>query len=227
MTMTRTVVALSFGILTAGLMLAAPAQAAPEAKAAAPEAKAATAPTISAADLKNGMRKLWTDHTTYTRAYIVSAVAGLPDLPTVTQRLLRNQDDIGAAIKPIYGEEAGKKLAALLRDHILVAADIVKAAKANDSKGVDAGEKKWHKNADDLAALLAGANPNWKKPALTDMLYKHLDFVTKQAVARIKMDWPGDIQAYDQGYEHMMMFADMLSDGIIKQNPRKVIISER
>src|SRR5213078_3633848 len=124
MTMTRTVVALSFGILTAGLMLAAPAQAAPEAKAAAPEAKAATAPTISAADLKNGMRKLWTDHTTYTRAYIVSAVAGLPDLPTVTQRLLRNQDDIGAAIKPIYGEEAGKKLAALLRDHILVAADI-------------------------------------------------------------------------------------------------------
>ena len=185
-------------------------------------------PTMSATDLRNAMRKLWADHTTYTHNYIVSALAGLPDLSAVTQRLLRNQDDIGNAIKPIYGEDAGKKLAALLRDHILIAADIVKAAKASDSKGVDAGEKKWKGNADDMAALLSGANPSWKKPELTDMLHKHLDFVTQQVVARIKSDWQGDIKAYDAGFDHMMMFADMLSDGIIKQNPHKIIhVSER
>jgi len=208
-------------MMMAGLMRGAPAEAAPD-------AKAGPAHTMSATELRNGMRKLWTDHTTYTHVYIVSALAGLPDLDAVTQRLLRNQDDIGDAIKPIYGEDAGKKLAGLLRDHILIAADIVKAAKANDKKTVDAGEKKWKANADDMAALLAGANPNWKKPALTDMLHKHLDFVTQQVVARIKMDWQADIQAYDAGFDHMMMFADMLSDGIIKQNPHKVIhVSER
>ena len=60
------------------------------------------------------------------------------------------------------------------------------------------------------------------------MLYKHLDFVTQQVVARIKGDWAGDIKAYDEGYDHMMMFADMLSDGIIKQNPHKIIqVSQR
>lgn len=223
MTMKRYTLAVSSGIvLLGGLLLPAPPARAEG------EAKAAAVPTMSANDLRNGMRKLWSDHTTYTRSYIVSALAGLPDLSTVTQRLLRNQDDIGNAIKPIYGEDAGKKLGALLRDHILIAADIVKAAKANDGKGVDAGQKKWKSNADDLANLLAGANPNWKKPALTDMLHKHLDFVTQQVVSRIKMDWPADIQAYDAGYDHMMMFADMLSDGIIKQNPHKVIhVSER
>ena len=194
---------------------------------AAGDTKAAGGPSMSATDLRNAMRKLWTDHTTYTRAYIVSALAGLPDLGTVTQRLLRNQDDIGTAIKPVYGEEAGKKLSALLRDHILIAAEIVKAAKANDSKGVDAGQKKWKANADDIAAFLAGANPNWKKPMLTDMLHKHLDFVTQQVVSRIKQDWPGDIQAYDAGYAHMMMFADMLTDGIIKQKPNIVHITEK
>jgi hypothetical protein len=221
--MMRLLLAFSLTVTLISLEAAPLAFAAGEKKAA-----AATAPTMSATDLRNGMRKLWTDHTTYTRAYIVSAVGNLQDLPTVTQRLLRNQDDIGNAIKPIYGEEAGKKLAALLRDHILIAADIVKAAKTNDAKGVEAGQKKWHSNADDMATLLSGANPNWKKPALTDMLYKHLDFVTTQAVSRIKMDWPADIQAYDAGYEHMMMFADMLSDGIIKQNPKKIIhVSER
>lgn len=193
------------------------------------EAKAApTAPSMSAVDLRNGMRKLWSEHVMYTRNYIISALATLPDLPAVTQRLLRNQDDIGNAIKPLYGEEAGKKLSALLRDHILIAADIVKAAKANDTKNVDAGQKKWRKNADDLAAFLAGANPHWQKAALTDMLYKHLDLTTYEVVSRIKMDWPADIQAYDSGYNHMLMFADMLSDGIIKQNPKKnVHLSER
>src|SRR5215831_18261113 len=105
--------------------------------------KAAGGPSMSATDLRNAMRKLWTDHTTYTRSYIVSALANLPDLATVTQRLLRNQDDIGNAIKPIYGEEAGKKLSALLRDHILIAAEVTKDAKANDSKAVETAQKKW------------------------------------------------------------------------------------
>src|SRR5262245_2300248 len=105
--MKRLALVISFGILTlTGPALSPPVQAAPEKK-----AVAGTAPTMSATDLRNGMRKLWMDHTSYTRSYIVSALAGLPDLPTVTQRLLRNQDDIGAAIKPIYGDEAGKKLA--------------------------------------------------------------------------------------------------------------------
>jgi hypothetical protein len=220
--MKRLTLAVSFAFFM--LMSLTPA---PDVQAVEKKAGTGTAPTMSATDLRNGMRKLWLDHTTYTRSFIISAVAGLPDLPTVTQRLLRNQDDIGNAIKPIYGEDPGKKLAALLRDHILIAADITKAAKASDTKAVDAGQKKWRANADDIAAFLAAANPNWKKPTLTDHLYKHLDFVTAQVVARIKADWPADIQAYDTGNEHMLMFADVLSEGIIKQNPKKVIISER
>src|SRR3954468_7772552 len=159
--MKRLTLAVSFGILAvAALNLELPANAAHD-------AKAGAAPTMSATDLRNGMRQLWLEHTSYTRSYVVSAVAGLPDLSAVTQRLLRNQDDIGNAIKPLYGEDAGKKLAALLRDNILIAADIVKSGKASDAKAVDAGQKKWRSNADDLAAFLSGANPNWKKPELT------------------------------------------------------------
>jgi hypothetical protein len=173
------------------------------------------------------MRKLWEEHIVYTRNFIISSLAGLEDTPKVAERLLRNQDDIGNAIKPIYGDEAGKKLAALLRDHILIAADIVKAAKGNDAKGVEAGEKKWHGNADDIAAFLGGANPSWKNPMMTDMLYKHLDFTTAEVVSRLKKDWAADIKAYDQGHDHMLMFADMLTDGIVKQFPKKFEVARR
>ena len=50
---------------------------------------------------------------------------------------------------------------------------------------------------------------------------------TTEVVSRLKKDWPADMKAYDEGHEHMLMFADMLSDGIIKQNPKKMIMSEK
>jgi hypothetical protein len=175
----------------------------------------------SAVKLRTDMRKLWEDHITYTRNYIISALAGLDDTGKVAERLLKNQDDIGDAIKPIYGDEAGKKLAALLRDHILVAAEVVTAAKMGNNEKLSKANKKWYANADDIAAFLSGANPNWPKDVLQDMLYKHLEYTTQEVVSRLKKDWASDIEAYDKGHVHMLMFADALTDGIVKQFPNK------
>lgn len=56
---------------------------------------------------------------------------------------------------------------------------------------------------------------------LKDMLHKHLVFVTDQVVARLQKDWHADIQAFDEGEAHMIAFANLLVDGIIKQFPEK------
>jgi len=181
----------------------------------------ATPATQSAVELRMEMRKLWEEHITYTRNYILSAVAGLDDAGAIAGRLLRNQDDIGAAIKPLYGDEAGNKLAALLRDHITIAVDVVKAAKAGATTDLAQADTKWHVNADDIAAFLGGANPNWTKKDLTDMLYRHLELTTGEVVGRLKKDWAADIEAYDKGHAHMLMFADALTKGIVKQFPDK------
>ncbi len=177
--------------------------------------------TQSVVVLRDSMRKLWEEHIVYTRNFIISALGGLEDTSTVAERLLRNQDDIGNAIKPIYGEESGKKLASLLRDHILIAADIVKAAKTGDNDGVAKGQKRWVANADDIATFLSQANPNLPVQTLKDMLYKHLALTTTEVVSRLKKDWASDIAAYDEGHAHMLMFADVLTDGIVKQFPSK------
>ena len=175
----------------------------------------------SSVELNMAMRKLWEDHITYTRNYIISALADLEDISKVAERLLKNQDDIGDAIKPVYGDEAGKKLAALLRDHILIATEVVKAAKMGNNEELSKANKKWYANADDIAAFLSSANPNWQKKTLQDMLYKHLEYTTQEVVSRLKKDWAADIEAYDKGHEHMLMFADMLTAGIVKQFPAK------
>jgi hypothetical protein len=177
--------------------------------------------TASSVQLKMDMRKLWEDHITYTRTYIISELAGLEDTGKVAERLLRNQDDIGNAIKPVYGDAAGNKLAALLRDHIVVATEVVKAAKMGNKEELAKASKKWNGNADEIAVFLSSANPNWPKKALQDMLYKHLEFTTQEVVSRLGKDWASDIEAYDKGHEHMLMFSDALTDGIVKQFPGK------
>lgn len=177
--------------------------------------------TSSAVELKTAMRKLWEDHITWTRCYIISAVAGLEDADQVAQRLLKNQDDIGGAVKPFYGEEAGNKLAGLLRSHILVAVDVVKAAKAGAADDLKTTQAKWTANADELAVFLSGANPHWSKQTLMDMLHKHLELTTGEVVGRLNKDWAADIDSYDKGHMHMLNFADALTEGIVMQFPDK------
>ena len=175
----------------------------------------------SSVELRTAMRTLWTDHMVYTRTFIISSLGGLEDAGKAAERLLRNQDDIGNAIKPVYGEAAGNKLTSLLREHILIAADIVTAAKAGNNDGVAKGQKRWRANADEIAAFLSAANPNWPIDTMKNMLYKHLATTTSEVVSRLGKDWTADTAAYDEGYAHMMMFADMLTDGIVKQFPDK------
>jgi hypothetical protein len=174
-------------------------------------------------DLRAAMRKLWEDHITWTRLFIVSTLADLPDNAATTERLLQNQTDIGNAVKPFYGDAAGAKLTALLKDHILIAADIVKAAKTGDSAKLDAAKGKWTANADEIAAFLSTANPtNWPAADMKAMMRDHLQATTTELEARLKKDWKADVAAYEKVHEQILKMADMLSDGIIKQFPDKV-----
>jgi hypothetical protein len=181
-----------------------------------------TAATTSRADLRAAMRMLWEDHITYTRNYIISALADLPDINAVTNRLLRNQDDIGDAIGPYYGADAGKKLAGLLRDHILISTEVVKAAKANNKDELTAAQKKWSSNGKDIAAFLSTANRHWPRREMEQMLQKHLDLTTGEVVGRLTKDWAEGIRSFDEGHQHMLILADMLAEGIAQQFPGKV-----
>ena len=173
-----------------------------------------------AVKFRNQMRKLWEDHIVWTRQFIVSSVADLPDANTAAGRLLANQDHIGDAIKLYYGDDAGEALSALLRDHILIAADILDAAKRGDSAGVEEANARWHDNADEIADFLSAANPtNWPQDEMREMMDEHLEWTLAEAVARLNADWDADVAAYDRIHRDILHMADMLSIGIIKQFP--------
>ena len=186
-----------------------------------PHASNAAAPSLEKQiTFRNAMGKYWEDHITWTRLFVISALSDSPDLPQTTQRLLQNQVDIGDAIKPYYGDAAGNQLTALLRDHILIAADVVAAARAGDTTALSAHMARWQANADQIGDFLGAANPDqWPADEMTAMMRQHLDLTTAEVVARLKQDWPGDIAAYDRVHLHILVLADDLANGIVAQFP--------
>jgi hypothetical protein len=194
---------------------------------AAPTADAAVAHGAIAAQtaFHDAMRKFWEDHIAWTRQFIVSAATetgNLPDIGPTTDRLLANQTDIGNALKPFYGKTAGDQVTALLRDHILTAAQIIAAAKAGDSAEVDAAVAAWYANADDIATALNALNPDhWPLAELKAHMKDHLDLTLAEAVARLQGRYADDIAAYDRIHIQILEMADMLSDGIIAQFPAR------
>ncbi len=175
--------------------------------------------TQASVTLRLDMRRLWEDQLLYTRNYIISSLAGLPDVEAAASRLLRIQDEIGNILAPFYGEEAGRKFALLLRDHNRIATEVVGSARAGKGDDLARTQARWAANADDMAGFLSGANPYWDKARLVEMLYKHLDFTTQEVVARLKMDWPKDIGAFDAGHVHVLRLADELASGLAAQFP--------
>jgi hypothetical protein len=220
--------ALPIAVLSAALVLAAPGDSAGRATTTSTSTSATRPIFATELEFRNEMRKLWEDHITWTRNVIISfevnlpdPAATLPDLGAALDRLLRNQADIGNAIKPFYGAAAGDQLTALLREHILIAGEILTAAKTGDADGLADAQARWYANAHDIAVFLSTANPdNWPLAEMDQMLKDHLDATTAEVLARLNSDWTGDVAAYDDVHIQALGMADMLSTGIVAQFPK-------
>ena len=176
--------------------------------------------TVTAKELRfrNAMRVLWEQHVAWTRLAIVSFNGGLPDLEATEARLLRNQTDIGNAVKPFYGTAAGTQLTGLLRRHILVAVDILVDVKAGHQQQLNRDLGRWYANANQIAAFLHRANRhNWPLHAMRSMMHRHLKLTTDEAVAELSGRYGASVAAYDRVEREILGMADMLSTGIIHQ----------
>jgi len=177
--------------------------------------------TPSEEDLKLALRTLWNEHIVWTRLAIMSLAAGSDDKDSVSNRLLKNSGDMANALKPFYGNETGSKYGDLIKEHLVIAAGLVEAAKAGNTTGVNDADRKWHDNADKIAAFENTINPNLKLQDRKDMWNEHLNLTKTEAVAILTKDYPTSISTYDMIEQKAMMMADALTNAIVEQFPGK------
>lgn len=168
-------------------------------------------------DLENQLRKLWVQHVYWTRFFIISTAANLGDLQPVANRLLRNPEDFAQLFKPLYGEKIARQFQELFTMHLLIAAELVNAAKNQQAEKVAEARYKWYKNAEDIAEFLAFINPCWNKAEWRNMLFKHLEMTETEATLRLQGNYEKDILVFDSIEVEALKMADYMSCGIIKQ----------
>lgn len=167
--------------------------------------------------LNNSMRLVWEQHVYWTRMTILSLVFNLPDINFVTARLLRNAPDMGNLMKPYYGSEIASLYSNLIREHLVIAAEIVKAAKKGDKNAVATLEKKWHENGEKVSEFLSRINPFISKDEFQKMWFIHLDLTTQEAVLMIQNNFQSSIATFDKIEEEALQMADTITIAIIKQ----------
>lgn len=119
-----------------------------------------------------------------------------------------------------YGEDAVKKYSALIKEHLVIAADLVKAAKAGDQNAAAAIEKKWYANGDQIVDFLNSINPYIEKEAFRKMFYEHSALTKAEALAFLNKDFETSVKLYDKIEKEVLEMADMITNAIVKQFPQ-------
>lgn len=172
-------------------------------------------------NLNNEIRRLWLEHVLWTKLTIMSIASGSADVQLVSQRLLKNADDFAKLLLTLYGPTASEKFKELFRQHLLIAADLVNAAKRKDNASVNLIDAKWHKNADAIADFLSSINPYWGKEEMRHMMREHLDLTKSEAIAILSNKYEDAISLFDQIENQALVMADTYVQGILKQFPNK------
>ena len=174
------------------------------------------------AAFQDDMRMLWEDHVTWTRLAIVTFADGSASFEATAGRLMKNQEDIGDAIKPFYGEAAGNQLTALLKDHIGIAVELLQAARDGNDAAFQQAHDAWYANADDIADFLAAANPrHWPQDVMRAAMKSHLDQTLAEAGHELAGEYEQSVADYDEIHHHILAMADVLSTGIIRTFPKR------
>jgi len=208
---------------TSFVLAAALAAALPAVSTAATAPEPAATISVKLADTRAALRDLWIGHVFWVRNVVEARFDNNDAAAAAAERqVVANAHAIAGAIEPFYGKAAGDKLTAELRQHILIAADLVAAAKAGDQAKLADAQARWEQNANGIASVLNSVNPRfWKLATMKAEMHLHLALTTEEAVARLNADWKADVAAYDRIHRHILHMSDLLSAGLVKQFPKR------
>ncbi len=186
------------------------------------KAKAGTAAVPPKVALQLTLRDLWVGHIFWVRNVVLDTHYGdAAAAKAAEQQVVQNAKDIANSISPYYGRPASDKLFNLLAGHYGAIKDYMTATFAGNKAGQTAAVDKLKKNADEIAAFLSSANPNWPKATLQAALLAHGGHHISQIDEVSKKDFASEAKTWTAMKDQVYTIADVLANGIVKQFPKK------
>jgi hypothetical protein len=194
---------------------------------------------------KPSMRQLWSDQVVFTRQYVIAAVAGRPVSEVLTKLLgqsvapiatapgvhelvpqfsdgdaaavglLTTMEATGEALEPYFGEDSANELTSLLRRHVLIAVELLSAARSGNIESFKQEDERWIASANEIAGFLSSLNQAWPREVLEQHLQLLLQLTKDEAVARVAGNPRVDLRTYDAIHEEAMVIADLMEEGLV------------
>ena len=182
----------------------------------------ATKTSDKASDLRATLVSFGTEHMDLTYGAVSSALQGSASAEADQSDLIKNGNDLAAAVGSVYGEEAEATFKEVWTLHLTEFVNYAVAAKGNDAAAkqtaLDNIDSQYTKP---LAAYLANANPNLPEDALYSGLKEHVDMTAVMIDAQASGDYAAATAQRDMGVTHLEGLMTTLAGGIVKQFPDK------
>lgn len=177
---------------------------------------------INKCDFRAEMRKLWEDHITWMRSYLHDRTTNAPSLQATTERLMKNQRDLGESVRDFFDEQSSETVTNFLLTHITIMGNLAQDLKKKDLSTFASDRQKLFQNANQLAEFLNKLNPeNWPLEVVTFFLQDHLTLLLRWLESHVNADWTTSIEVYEKLHEEILQISDAYAYGIAKKFPEK------
>ena len=158
---------------------------------------------------------LWHEHVDFTRQFVIASLGSQADVQEKETQLLENQEYMGRAVGAYYPGSEGI-IMRLLKEHIVIAKDIVEDLKSWKLTRVPSDISRWYDNADKFSETMEIINPNWK---LKHRMREHLLILEYAVISQ----WVGlrklSLGIYnDRIVPQAQEMADIMVEGVKNKN---------
>lgn len=170
-------------------------------------------------NLRVQLNKLFVNNVIWERAYMAGVMSSTPDVSSIKDKIVANQQAIADAVRPYYGDQAATEMNDILKRKVAVIDNIIVAIKNNDQQKFAQAGQEWQQVIDQLATAISQTNDNIPKQSIVDYMNNHLVLVLKDMNAIAKKNSAEDMQAFDAMLDHALTMSEVLSSGIVMQFP--------
>lgn len=174
-------------------------------------------PYYSQNELRNVLRTLWNEKNMWTRFYLVSKLAQLPDSIIVSNRIYETAIGIANIFRIYYGANTGNRIEEYLREDISKTISYIDNLSASNKELLPSIKTKWTNNGSEFSRYLASINPFLDEKQINNMISQMILLTIHQADKRIEQDYVIDITQYDLIEYLSNSFADYLWKGLLQQ----------
>lgn len=174
-------------------------------------------------ELKTEIAKIWVDNAIYTRQAILCLTDRLPGSQETLYRLMVNQEQMGEVFNKYYGRKLGDEFCQLLSSNTSIVIRIIRSKNDKDTNDLINSQNKMVKHYSDIVDFLVKINPHYNKKDLEKEIAYIVELMNKQIDYRIRGLYDLDIENFDKIISESILFANILSEGIIKLYPKEFL----